>query len=209
MTLTQGRAFVNTVVNRDGMLIDRAVQGDRTALDELVRRHQERAYNFAYRLTRDRDEAADLVAEAFVRVSRSIKGFHGQSAFTTWLYRILSNCYLDARKRANRHHAASLDEVMQNMGESASWETDDEREDMVDYVDRGMKAQVLAAAIDRLPKDYRTIIVMYHCENLGYEEIAEVLEIPLGTVKSRLNRARIALRDRLAGKADILLAETA
>jgi RNA polymerase sigma-70 factor, ECF subfamily len=206
MTLTQGRGFVNAVVNRDAMLIERAAQGERAALDELVRKYHELAYQYAFRLTRNRDDAADLVAEAFVRVARSIRSFQGQSAFSTWLYRILTNCFLDARKRAARRYTSSLDEMVLTEDSEKPREIPAEGANVIDYVDRGMKAEILSGAIERLPEAYRTIIVMYHCENLGYEEIAEILSIPLGTVKSRLNRARITLRDLLAGKIDSLVA---
>jgi RNA polymerase sigma-70 factor (ECF subfamily) len=188
------------------MLIERAAQGERVALDELVRKYSDLAYQYAFRLTRNRDDASDLVAEAFVRVARSIRSFQGQSAFSTWLYRILTNCFLDARKRAARRYTSSLDEMVHTEDSEKPREIPCDGVNVIDHVDRGMKAEILSSAIARLPEAYRTIIVMYHCENLGYEEIAEVLSIPLGTVKSRLNRARITLRDLLAGKIDSLVA---
>ena len=206
MTATQGRAFVNSVVNRDAVLIDRAAQGERAALDELVCRYQERAYQYAFRLTRNTDDAADLVADAFVRVARSIDSFHGHSAFSTWLYRIITNCFFDIRKREARRPTTSLDLLVQTEDSERGRDFPGEGVNVVDYIDRGMKAEILAKAIDRLPSSYRTMIVMYHCENLGYEEIAEALAVPIGTVKSRLNRARISLRDRLAGKVELLTA---
>lgn len=207
MTLTNGRAFVNAVVDRDRMLVDRAAGGDGNALDELVRKHQRRAYQYAFRLTRNPDEAADLVAEAFVRVHRSIQGFQGQSAFTTWLYRILTNCFLDARKRAARRPTTSLDDVMRTDDGEMERQIASDDVDPVDLVQQGCRAETLAAAIDRLPKTYKTIVIMYHCENLSYEEIAQSLRIPIGTVKSRLNRARLALRDLLARKVEGLIDE--
>jgi RNA polymerase sigma-70 factor (ECF subfamily) len=187
------------------MLVDRAAQGERAALDELIRKHQARAYQYAFRLTRNPDEAADLVAEAFVRVHRSIQGFQGQSAFTTWLYRILTNCFLDARKRAARRQTTSLDDVMRTDDGEMERQIASDEEGPLDHVERGYRAETLAAAIERLPEAYRTIVVMYHCENLSYEEISEALAVPIGTVKSRLNRARLALRDLLAGKVEALL----
>jgi RNA polymerase sigma-70 factor (ECF subfamily) len=205
MTLTKGRAFVNAMVDRDRMLVDRAAQGERAALDELIRKHQARAYQYAFRLTRNPDEASDLVAEAFVRVHRSIQGFQGQSAFTTWLYRILTNCFLDARKRAARRQTTSLDDVMRTDDGEMERQIASDEEGPLDVVERGYRAETLAAAIDRLPDAYRTIVVMYHCENLSYEEISESLAVPIGTVKSRLNRARLALRDLLAGKVEALM----
>lgn len=206
MTLAQGKTtFATAVVDRDRMLVDRAAKGDRSALDELVRMHQARAYQYAFRLTKNPDEAADLVAEAFVRVHRSIHGFQGQSAFTTWLYRILTNCFLDARKRAARRQTTSLDDAMHTDEGDMERQIASDDEGPLEIVQRGRRAETLAAAIDRLPSAYRSIVVMYHCENLSYEEMSQTLRVPIGTVKSRLNRARLALRDLLAGKAEGLL----
>lgn len=205
MTLTKGRAFVNTMVDRDRMLVDRAARGEREALDELIRKHQSRAYQYAFRLTRNPDEAADLVAEAFVRVHRSIQGFQGQSAFTTWLYRILTNCFLDARKRAARRQTTSLDDMMRTEDGEMERQIASEEDGPLEIADRGHRAETLAEAIDRLPDAYRTIVVMYHAECLSYEEISGQLRVPIGTVKSRLNRARLALRDLLASKSEALL----
>jgi RNA polymerase sigma-70 factor (ECF subfamily) len=206
MTQTQGTAFTSPLVSRDAVLIQRATQGERVALGEIIDRHRDRAYQYAYRLTRNPDDAADLVAEAFVRVSRSIHKFQGNSAFSTWLFRIITNCFYDVHKKESKRRAGRLDDVLQSEECGRARETPAEDVDMVEYLDRGMKAEILADAIDRLPDSYRTIVVMYHCENLGYEEIAEVLAIPLGTVKSRLNRARLALKDSLTGQAELLLA---
>ncbi|RYG35434.1 sigma-70 family RNA polymerase sigma factor, partial [bacterium] len=93
----------------DARYIQRAQAGDRSALNALIRKHETRAYQFAFRLTRNPEEAADVVAEAFVRVYNALPNFKGNSQFTTWLYRILTNCYLDIRKKENRRPSVSLD----------------------------------------------------------------------------------------------------
>src|SRR5471030_1449101 len=98
------------ITPEDGAVIARFQRGDRGAFNDLVRRHQQRAYHYAYRLTKSADEAADVVAEAFVRVFRSLESFKGESSFTTWLYRIETNCFLDMRKRANARISVSLDD---------------------------------------------------------------------------------------------------
>src|SRR5205085_10415668 len=83
----------------DGMLIERSRCGDRTAFDQLISKHQQRAYQYAFRLTRDPEEAADVVAESFIRMYKALDNFKGDSAFTTWMYRIATNCFLDIRKK--------------------------------------------------------------------------------------------------------------
>jgi len=190
----------------DITLVRRIQRGDRTALDQLVARHQARAYQYAFRLTRSQDEAADVVADAFVRVFKAIDGFKGDSAFSTWLHRIVTNCYLDRRKKANSRPAVSLDQ------ELALGESEVERQfadpDMTPH-DRAVQSQKeskIQEALKRLPEWQRAIVVMYHVDGLAYEEIAEILDLPMGTVKSRLNRARLALRDELAAEQELFLA---
>jgi RNA polymerase sigma-70 factor (ECF subfamily) len=190
----------------DAYLIERYLKGEQSAMDELVRRHQARAYQYAFRLTRDRDTAADLVADAFLRVFRSVDGFKGQSAFTTWLYRIITNCFLDARKKASARPTSSLDDAMETPDGELQRQFESEDESPFDLLDRRMRAQALADAIEALPEVHRAIVQMYHGEMLSYEEIAEVLSVPIGTVKSRLNRARVALAQQLASKREDLVA---
>ena len=93
----------------DELLIRRAQGGDRSAFDDLIAKHSTRAYQYAFRLTRNPEEASDVVAEGFVRVYNAIQNFKGQSAFTTWLYRIMTNCFLDIRKKEKSRQATSIE----------------------------------------------------------------------------------------------------
>lgn len=188
-------------LQEDRLLIERARKGDPGALHQLVRKHQDRAYGYAFRLTRNQEEAGDIVAEAFVRVHNAVRNFKGNSAFTTWLYRIITNCYLDHRKKERTRQSLSLDTPLSGAlgGEE---EGTREIEDTTYMPDRDVESQQRGILIDkalrRLPDFQRAMIVMYHMEELSYEEIAESLDLPLGTVKSRLNRARVSLRELLA-----------
>ena len=96
----------------DAMLIERAQAGDRSALNQLVRKYEQRAYQFAFRLTRNPEEASDMVAEAFVRVYNALPNFKGNSQFTTWLYRILTNCFLDHRKKESKRQTVALEQTI-------------------------------------------------------------------------------------------------
>src|SRR5580698_6803351 len=98
----------------DHLLISRAQTGDKSAFNALIRKHETRAYQYAFRLTRSPDEAADIVADGFVRVYNALHNFKGQSAFTTWLYRILTNCYLDIRKKERNRQTLSLEVAVQS-----------------------------------------------------------------------------------------------
>jgi RNA polymerase sigma-70 factor, ECF subfamily len=181
----------------DSLLIERFQNGDNASMDRLIQRHQARAYQYAYRLTRDRDVAADVVADAFVRVYRAARTFKGQSAFTTWLYRILTNCFLDLRKRASSRPCVSLETTMLTDDGLLERQFEADGPTPHDEVERHEREQVIGLAVGELPEYQKAMIVMFHSEMLSYEEIAEVLHLPIGTVKSRLNRARLGLRQAL------------
>ncbi|MFN3728605.1 MAG: sigma-70 family RNA polymerase sigma factor [Fimbriimonadaceae bacterium] len=187
----------------DGVLIRRAQAGDSSAFDDLVRRYENRAYQYAYRLTRNPEEAADVVSEAFVRVYGALKNFKGHSAFPTWLYRILTNCFLDQKKREKSRQTVSLDAPNPNIDGETERQFEDPSRSPLEEATRSEMEATMAAAVANLPEYQRAMIVMYHAEMLSYEEIAEALDLPLGTVKSRLNRARLSLRDALAKDSEL------
>jgi RNA polymerase sigma-70 factor (ECF subfamily) len=202
----RGEQMQTQKLSDDNWLVERGSQGDRDAVDQLIRKHQARAYQYAYRLTRDQDTAADIVSEAFLRVYRSIQGFKGQSAFTTWLYRIITNCYLDSRKRQACRPTTSLDEALETPNGELHRQLVSDDEDPLEIFARRKTAETLSDATDALPDPYRKIVLMYHGEMLSYEEISVSLNIPIGTVKSRLNRARLALGQMLRNRKEELTA---
>ncbi|HCE00364.1 MAG TPA: RNA polymerase subunit sigma-24 [Armatimonadetes bacterium] len=182
----------------DRLLIERAVQGEREAFDQLVRKHERRAYQYAFRLTRSPEEAADIVAEAFFRVYSALRSFRQDSAFGTWLYRIVTNCYLDAQKKSRSRQTTSLSRASSDDDAELELQIEDTSPLPDETALEKERARALQRAIDALPEYQRAMIVMYHGEQLSYEEIAEALDLPIGTVKSRLNRARLSLRDLLS-----------
>lgn len=181
----------------DAFLIERFQNGDASAMDTLIQRHQARAYQYAFRLTRDRDIAADVVADAFVRVYRAAHTFKGQSAFTTWLYRILTNCFLDMRKKSSSRPTVSFEATLQTEDGNVEVQFEDFAPSPYDEAEREEKNRSINTAVETLPEYQRAILMLYHVEMLSYEEIASVLELPIGTVKSRLNRARVGLGQAL------------
>lgn len=181
----------------DALLIERTRKGDRTAFDVLIRKHQRRAYQYAYRLTTNPEVAADIVSEAFIRVYNALQNFRGQSAFTTWLYRILTNCYLDHKKREKNRQHQSLDAAMSTDLGEVERQVEDDSDGPDTQAERGERERVVQGAIRQLPEYQRAMLMLYHVEMLSYEQIAEALDLPIGTVKSRLNRARISLRELL------------
>lgn len=187
----------------DLVLIQRAQQGDKTAFDDLVRIHERRAYQYAYRLTSNPDEACDVVADAFIRVYGALNNFKGNSAFSTWLYRILTNCFLDLRKKEKSRATVSLDQNISGSEQEMERQIEDDGPGPDDVAEMEERQERVSAAVERLPEYQKAMIVMYHSEGLAYEEIAEALDLPIGTVKSRLNRARLTLREMLVKDAEL------
>ncbi len=181
----------------DDMLIQRSQQGDRSAFDTLIQKHEARAYQYAFRLTRNEEEASDVVADAFVRVYNALQNFKGQSAFSTWLYRILTNCFLDQRKKDRSRPTSQLESVIQTADGELERQVEAPGPTPLEETERNERARSIEEAVAQLPEYQRAMIVMYHAEMMSYEEISAALDLPIGTVKSRLNRARISLRELL------------
>ena len=183
--------------NDERLLIERCKQNDRAAFDELVRKYEKRVYNLAYRLSNHYDEANDISIDAFIRVFQAIKMFRGDANFSTWLFRIVTNVYLDRRKRTRNKQHLSLEEYIELEENSVARQIEDPSPTPAHAVEQNERTSLLQGAIVTLPHDQRAMILLYHTEGLSYEEIASVLELPIGTVKSRLNRARLKLREKL------------
>jgi RNA polymerase sigma-70 factor, ECF subfamily len=187
------------VDSREAALIERCASGDETACAELVATHQRMVYNLSLHLLGDRDEALDLSQEVFLRVFRTLSGFRGQSALRTWIYRIVINQARNRQRWWRRRHRAdqvSLDEHLQQFGDLES-KNDPDTPDRT--LARKETAARIWAALDHLPFDQRTALILREIDGLRYDEIAYSLGIAVGTVKSRLTRARQALRDELLG----------
>ena len=181
-------------------LVARSQSGDRSSFDVLVRRYHTLAYNLAYRMLGNHDSAADCTQAAFVRAYRAIGKFRRDASFSTWLYRIVTNVCLD-RLRQDDRSARSLTVV--DTDDSAVLEEmdiPDQAGDPARAAEQRERQQLVQEALQRLGDDHRSVIVMFDIMGLSYEETAQALAVPLGTVKSRLNRARLALKDELAGK---------
>jgi RNA polymerase sigma-70 factor (ECF subfamily) len=186
------------VDSREAALIGRCTAGDEVACAELVTEHQRMVFTLALHLLGDRDEALDLSQEVFLRVFRTLSSFRGQSALRTWIYRIVINQARNRQRWWRRRHRSSqvsLDDHLQQCGELESSGTV--------LPDRALASKETAEriwkALDHLPFDQRTALILREIDGLRYEEIAFSLGIAVGTVKSRLTRARQALRAELLG----------
>jgi RNA polymerase sigma-70 factor, ECF subfamily len=180
----------------DVQLVTRAQGGDRAAFGSLVERYQERVLNLCYRRLNDRELALDATQEAFLKAYRGLARFRAESRFYTWLFRIAVNEATTAHRRRSRRRAGSLDAVGSE-GERVPEPAADASYDPEAEVARGDERSVLMAAIAELDEEQARVVVLRDVEQLSYQEVADILEIPLGSVKSRLHRARHALKTRL------------
>lgn len=179
-------------------LIERCKRGDLAAFNELVKKYEKQVYNFAYRLTGNYDDANDVAQDAFLRVFNAIGSFRGDASFSTWLFRITTNVFLDERKRARAHPHSSLDEYMELDESSVARQIEDPSPTPDALMEERERAQVLQQTINSLPEYQRAMVTLYHSQQKSYEEIAEIMELPIGTVKSRLNRARLSMKEKLS-----------
>jgi RNA polymerase sigma-70 factor (ECF subfamily) len=189
----------------DSSLIERCRAVDVAAFEPLVEKYRQRVWRVAYQMVRDREEAWDVAQEAFIRAYQSLRSFRGQSAFYTWLFRIVVNLATDrVRQRAARGRAFGTEAVPEE-----DWERtmpDEVTASPDEETARREERERISRALQGLPENFRTIIVLSDIEGLSYREIAQVLEIPMGTVMSRLHNARKRLRQILKPMLVLLLA---
>jgi len=185
---------------RVAALVTRAQNGDMEAFDELVLIFQTRMFNLACRMTNNRDDAADLTQEIFVKMYRSINKFGGRSKFSTWLYTLASNCCRSGLRRLRRisdREVVRLDVENEDGTPQSHLETADPAESTPDAIGRSEVQQRIEEMIVELPDNARIVVVLRDLQGLTYERIAETLDCSIGTVKSRLSRARLKLKERL------------
>ena len=174
--------------------------GDIESFGELVERHQKKMLNIAYRMLGDYDEACDVVQEAFLAAYKSINKFKAEAKFSTWLYRIVVNYTknrLKQRKSLAQHEGGSLDDSTQGQGGCAACSSATSAGNPAELLEQRERETNVQKCIAALEVEYREVLVMRDIQGFSYEEIQDVLQIPDGTVKSRLSRARNALKDCL------------
>jgi RNA polymerase sigma-70 factor (ECF subfamily) len=198
---------------RDAALLRQAQNGDRAAYGQIVLTYQDRLYNAVLRLVGDADEASEVTQEAFTRGLMKIESFRGEASAYTWLFRIAMNLAISQLRKVQRHRVFSLDRPSYGSG-SANGNgrhepAEDQASSLVDRVaqdrsaapseviERRERDEHVLAALGRVDPDYRAVLVMRDIEGFDYQQMADILGLPLGTLKSRLFRARLALRDEL------------
>jgi RNA polymerase sigma-70 factor, ECF subfamily len=191
-------AVDDPVQRRDLILLERARDGDLGAFNDLVTLYQDQLFALVVRMVPDRDQASDVTQEAFFSAYRNLAGFRGGSV-KSWLNRIAVNAAMDTQRARKRRPVQPYPEL-----EDDSWQPPaDEAADPVTTALTTERTSVLNAALATITNDQRTAIVLFDVEGYDYQEIADMTGVSLGTVKSRIHRGRLALRDRLADRMDL------
>lgn len=183
--------------HREEVLVKRAKQGDMRAFEELILQHEKMVYNLALRMMKQSEAAKDISQEVFLKAYRNIRNFNERSQFSTWLYRITTNTCIDELRKCQRKSSISLEEETE--GEeggiprqiAAAGDTPEES-----LLRMEQRSEILQA-LNKLSPEHRAAVIFRDVRGLSYEEIAEILEIGLGTVKSRISRGRAQLKQEI------------
>jgi len=180
-------------------IIQKIIAGDKNAFEDLVIANQKNVYNLALKMTRNEEDALDVSQEAFIKAYRNLGNFRGDSKFSVWLYRLTYNICIDFLRKKQKENVISLD-YEDDSGDISPIEIPDVRDLPEDGIIRREVRKSIAESLSELPQKHREILIMRETNGLSYEEIAETLLISVGTVKSRIARARIKLAEILVKK---------
>lgn len=178
-------------------LIRKAKQGDMHAFEELILKHEKIVYNLALRMMNHSEDAKDISQEVFLKAYRSLCNFDERSAFSTWLYRITHNTCIDEMRKRKGKQNYSLEEELENEAGSMQRQIADEGDTPEESLLREEQKSEILQALDNLSAEHKAAIVLRDVKGLSYEEIAEILEVSLGTVKSRISRGRNQLKNEI------------
>lgn len=174
---------------QEAAVIQAVLDGDVNAYEALVKEYEKNVYNLALRMTGNSEDAADMAQEAFIKAYNSLTAFRGDSKFSVWLYRIVSNVCLDFLRSRSRKQTVSLS-TENDDGEEVELDIADETYSPEQLLDRSLTRDAVRRGLAALPPDHREILLLREIQGLSYEEIADVLGLEAGTVKSRIFRAR-------------------
>ena len=179
-------------VQDDTQLVKASQQGNQDAFALLVQRHQHRVFNMVLRMLRDYEEASEITQEAFLAAWLGLPSFRGEARFATWLYRIAYNCALKQLERRKRERSLQAAMEAEQILEGVNREK--RAEDLLELRDR---QAIVREQIEKLPAKYRSVLILRHLQEMTYEEMADILTMPIGTIKTQLFRARHLLKERL------------
>lgn len=186
----------------DEDLVRQIKNGDLDAFDQLVRRYEVKIYNVAFRFMGNHADAVDLAQDTFIRMYQALPGFRGDSSFATWLYRVAANACRDELRKRQRRRSVSMDEMIATSPANMPAAPGDYSPE--ETIQRRETQQQVQECLNQLSNDHRLILVMREIQGFSYEEIAGALGCSLGTVKSRISRARSALKEKIKAKGELL-----
>lgn len=190
--------------NNEKNLLKKAKNGDIEAFELLVEDYQKKAFNVAYRMMGNSEDANDLVQEALIRIFKSIKNFKEQSSFSTWVYRITTNVCLDELRRRKNKFTISIDEDIKLEDGNVKRQIESEGPTPEELLESKEIRDIVTRAIGELADEHKTVIVLRDIHGFSYYEISNIIKCPEGTVKSRINRARKALKEILKKQKELL-----
>ncbi|MFA5833884.1 MAG: sigma-70 family RNA polymerase sigma factor [Bacteroidota bacterium] len=183
----------------DSRNIKKALKGDQPSYRAILKKYHDQVYNLLYRMVHDKDEVEDLTQEAFIKAFNSLHNFNEEFAFSTWLYKIATNNCIDYIRK-KKLATFSIDKPLESKDGEYSFEIPDSSYEPDKTLIAGQRTKILEDAVNALPEKYRQVILMRHTEDKDYQEIADELKLPLGTVKAHIFRAREILYKRLKKK---------
>jgi len=185
------------------ILLDKARKGDAEAFGILIKDQEQRAFNLAYRFLKNAEDAEDVAQEAFLRAFKSIKKFKGQSSFSTWLYRIVHNMCIDFLRSKQNKVTDSIDKPIRYDGEELAWQIPDDTNSPAEISENAEMKGLVRQALAELPEEQRMAVILRDLQGFSYQEIADISGVGMGTVKSRINRGRLALKELVLGKGEL------
>lgn len=188
----------------DFALIDLAVQGDDAAYAKLLQRYKKAVYHMILKMVRNIDDAEDLTIESFAKAFKSLHRFKKDFTFSTWLFRIATNNTIDFIRKKKLNTLSIENTFTDDDGQSVSIDVEDENLDPQEETIRAQKAELMQLFVDKLPSKYQKLVRLRYFHELSYEEIAEELDAPLGTVKAQLHRARELMFEMVKNKRDLI-----
>ena len=189
-------------------LIQRSQQGDLDAFEQLILQYEKRVYTIAYKYMSNHEDASDMAQEALIKAYRSMTSFRGESAFGTWLGRITANCCLDELRKRKNMQIVSLEETLELDEGKVKKEISSPMATPEEHALQQETMQYMQSLIDELKEENRIVIILRELEGYSYEEIASILNCSLGTVKSRISRARAYLKERIQENYGVEKSET-
>jgi RNA polymerase sigma factor (sigma-70 family) len=188
----------------DFRLIDMAVEGDDAAYAKLLQRYKRPVYHMVLKMVRNIDDAEDLTIESFAKAFKSLHRFKKDFTFSTWLFRIATNNTIDFIRKKKLNTLSIENTFTDDDGQSVSIDVEDENPDPQEETIKTQKAEIIQLFVDKLPSKYQKLVRLRYFHELSYEEIAEELDAPLGTVKAQLHRARELMFEMVKNKRDLI-----